>query len=260
MTVLEVPCGSEKHRIELRDDGTTQMLDHDEDMVRSFLAFGANPPSCFVILGLIRGAEAAYQEATGKWTHVQWPQLIGHTHLPMENRWAKHIEPLLEKARADEAERIEKAMERRDAAGFVLRMVERSLGLGPMEAMSYTGFNRNLFAAQQKLEEANEYLEAHRAVVTDYEKALKYAQRIEQLAQETEKRMAEAREAFLNGDFYRAWGRANATIRSAAPRFKEATWRFYVNNLLMLQDAAGVFDVHVAGRGPASFLPIEESE
>jgi hypothetical protein len=49
--VVEVLCGEEMHRVELRDDGTARMLDHDldEEMVAAFTAFGAKPPECLLV-------------------------------------------------------------------------------------------------------------------------------------------------------------------------------------------------------------------
>jgi hypothetical protein len=44
--VIEVPCGDEVHRIELRDDGTAKVLDHDPRVVAAFTRMGATPPEC----------------------------------------------------------------------------------------------------------------------------------------------------------------------------------------------------------------------
>lgn len=52
--VIEVPCGGERHHIEVRDDGSVRMLDHNEDMVRSFVEFGAAAPDCLVELEDVR--------------------------------------------------------------------------------------------------------------------------------------------------------------------------------------------------------------
>ena len=43
--IIEIECGGETHRIEVRGEKAT-MLDHDEQMIESFTAFGAAPPVC----------------------------------------------------------------------------------------------------------------------------------------------------------------------------------------------------------------------
>jgi hypothetical protein len=49
MTVkLMAHCDGEEHWLELREDGTMRMLDHDEDMVKAFVAFDAAPPECLL--------------------------------------------------------------------------------------------------------------------------------------------------------------------------------------------------------------------
>jgi hypothetical protein len=48
--VLTIPCDGHQHRIELHNDGTAVMLDHDEELVRSFVAFNAEPPACLVAM------------------------------------------------------------------------------------------------------------------------------------------------------------------------------------------------------------------
>jgi hypothetical protein len=67
MTILELPCDGETHRIEILEDGTAVMLDHDEEMVRAFIAFNAAEPSCFVVQQRINDAEAAYRAAMERW-------------------------------------------------------------------------------------------------------------------------------------------------------------------------------------------------
>ncbi len=44
--VIEVLCEGHTHRLEVRDDGTAHMLDHEEIDVRAFVVFGAKPPGC----------------------------------------------------------------------------------------------------------------------------------------------------------------------------------------------------------------------
>jgi hypothetical protein len=44
--VVTVVCEGLDHRLEFRGDGEIVMLDHSEKLVRSFVAFGAKPPSC----------------------------------------------------------------------------------------------------------------------------------------------------------------------------------------------------------------------
>ena len=47
---MKVPCSWETHRIELHDDGTARLLDHNEKTMRSFAAFGMTPPDCLDLL------------------------------------------------------------------------------------------------------------------------------------------------------------------------------------------------------------------
>jgi hypothetical protein len=53
--VVDVLCEGETHRVELRDDATAEMLDHDSAMVEAFTAFNAKPPECLLV--------------TRRWTH-----------------------------------------------------------------------------------------------------------------------------------------------------------------------------------------------
>jgi hypothetical protein len=51
MIIFKTKCGrAKRHRLEIREDGSMHMLDHDEDMVRSFAAFGAKKPRCLEII------------------------------------------------------------------------------------------------------------------------------------------------------------------------------------------------------------------
>jgi hypothetical protein len=43
--IYEIECGPEIHEIEIRD-GKPHMLNHDEDMLEAFIAFGAEVPEC----------------------------------------------------------------------------------------------------------------------------------------------------------------------------------------------------------------------
>jgi hypothetical protein len=45
---LEIECSGEMHHIRASSDGTLRILDHDEDMLRAFSAFGAHKPECMV--------------------------------------------------------------------------------------------------------------------------------------------------------------------------------------------------------------------
>jgi hypothetical protein len=45
--VIKIVCDGEVHRIELRDDGTARMLDHDPRVVAAFTRMGATPPLCY---------------------------------------------------------------------------------------------------------------------------------------------------------------------------------------------------------------------
>jgi hypothetical protein len=45
--IYEVECGPEIHEIEIRD-GKPHMLNHDEEMIEAFTAFGAEVPECLL--------------------------------------------------------------------------------------------------------------------------------------------------------------------------------------------------------------------
>jgi hypothetical protein len=158
MTILELPCGGETHRIEILKDGTAVMLDHDEEMVRSFIAFGAAVPSCFVVQQRIDDAEKAYRSAREAWT-------------------------------------IDAGRERTST--------RRGETMSP---------------------------------------DMKMAMR------RTEAEMRSARSMTVEGRFAEAWSTADIHYRSMLAHCwpPYVRWRYYVNNLLMLQDVAGVFDVRVA--------------
>jgi hypothetical protein len=44
--ILTIPCDGHQHRIELHADATYRLLDHDQDQVSAFTAFGAEAPQC----------------------------------------------------------------------------------------------------------------------------------------------------------------------------------------------------------------------
>jgi hypothetical protein len=57
--ILEVECGGETHRVRIEPDAkgrllVVRMLDHDNQTVEAFAAFGANPPQCLTIARLWR--------------------------------------------------------------------------------------------------------------------------------------------------------------------------------------------------------------
>ena len=244
--VLELPCGGETHRIELRADGTARMLDHSEDMVRSFMAFGADAPSCFVILQQLQCVERNYQDATGQWTHVQWgDRPVGGNQIRTEDMRADELERLLEAAKASEADRVQEAQEEFDTATLKLRLIERSMGRCPDASRDYPVRGR-LLKPERRQRKAKEVLEKHRALVEEYEQALDYVRSVEVAAQEAEKRMAEAREAFLEGDFYLANGRARAALAQITSAHGRSVWKLYSDMLVMLEDMTSVFDVRVS--------------
>jgi hypothetical protein len=53
MITFTTKCGrAKRHRLEILDDGTMRMLDHNEEMVRAFAAFNAKKPKCLEIIEL----------------------------------------------------------------------------------------------------------------------------------------------------------------------------------------------------------------
>ena len=60
MTILELPCSGETHRVEIHNDGTAVMLDHNEKTLRAFMAFDSEVPPCFDVIDHLQACEEAY--------------------------------------------------------------------------------------------------------------------------------------------------------------------------------------------------------
>jgi hypothetical protein len=246
MTILELSCGDETHRIEILEDGTAVMLDHDEDQVRAFVAFGATVPACLIIQKQINDSEEVYRATAGKWTGVDWHHRIGVNQLNVLNMTSERAHDLGRKAMATERERVREAEEALNWASIKLTLAEQALGLGPMEAMTAPSIGK-LGDARDEVERAKEDLERAKAVVSDWRRAWQYILKVEQVIQDTEAKMAAARALLLQGRFATAHSKADAQLREVLRHDFDRVheWRFYVVNLLMLQDMVGTFDVRV---------------
>jgi hypothetical protein len=83
-----VPCGGIKHYVDLNEDGTARMLDHDETQVRAFVEFGAEGPLCFdVVEGWKKDFAAVLIDV------VDDKRILGH----IACEWALEVLPLFEK-------------------------------------------------------------------------------------------------------------------------------------------------------------------
>jgi hypothetical protein len=85
----EVTCSGETHLLELRDDGSATMLDHDETMVRSFVEFGAEPPGCLTAIEVWREDPSEYLLYMAKLTDREVGLLACD--------WAEHVLHIFEK-------------------------------------------------------------------------------------------------------------------------------------------------------------------
>ncbi len=72
--VMEVICEGHTHRLEVRDDGTFHMLDHEEIDVRAFVAFGAKPPGCLEEIDKAREEPASSCSIT--WTSTRRSKVL----------------------------------------------------------------------------------------------------------------------------------------------------------------------------------------
>jgi hypothetical protein len=93
VVILEVECGGETHRIRIEGDKPHRrlqvtMLDHEEQTVEAFTAFGAKEPACLQIARVWREDPqwAAHQLAPGAHyaTHVACPICSWEAPLPTE--------------------------------------------------------------------------------------------------------------------------------------------------------------------------------
>ena len=73
---IEVLCEGHYHRVQLHDDFTVTMDDHSQKTVRSFMAFGVEPPFCNRVAEEWEDAGANYKAAL-HWIDAQkglWPR------------------------------------------------------------------------------------------------------------------------------------------------------------------------------------------
>jgi hypothetical protein len=250
--ILELPCSGETHRIEILEDGTAVMLDHDEEMVRAFIAFNAAVPPCFVVQQQINDTEKVYRATAGKWTGVDWHHRIGVNRLDVLNMTSERAHDLGRKAMATERERVRAAKKALDEAWQeLLEESEAAVGFTPADVLTAPSVGK-LYDLKGNVYEAEEDLKRARAVVSDWRAAWQYILKVEQVIQDTEAKMAAARALLLQGRFATAYSKADTQLRELLRHHFDRVheWRFYVNNLLMLQDMAGAFEVRVASEAP----------
>ena len=68
MLVFTVTCGGEEHRVEIHEDGTMHLRDHNEKTLKAFVAFDAPKPQCLAYLEM-------YETAPGAVIHFLLPYL-----------------------------------------------------------------------------------------------------------------------------------------------------------------------------------------
>jgi hypothetical protein len=237
VTELLLPCDGAEHRLVINDDGSSRMLDHDERTARSFVAFGAEAPECLVVLDLLRRAEKAYQNAMGKWTHVQWTTKIGGAHLNIRDMTSDDVADRLEAARATERRRLEEAVDALRKAESDLEEVREAMGLSREKAAAYPQ------ALPDRLRHAiDQAVLAHRYeefLVHDLEEALEVAKGVEHAARMAEVSATYGRRAFIEGDFWRAYREARLARDAALEYGAPPVWTSYVNLLSDLADQMG---------------------
>ena len=84
--VIDVLCEGHTHRLELRDDGTCHMLDHEEIDVRAFVAFGAKPPGCLKSIDKAREQPVRFL--------VDYLDIDRKTHILLSCDFAEHVLPI----------------------------------------------------------------------------------------------------------------------------------------------------------------------
>lgn len=69
MIAFRVHCGDAMHRLEIHEDGSMHMADHNEEEVYAFVAFGAKKPKCLEIIEM-------YNDNPGATLHFLLPSLM----------------------------------------------------------------------------------------------------------------------------------------------------------------------------------------
>ena len=240
MTILELPCSGEMHRIEIRDNGTAVMLDHNEKTLRAFLAFDSEKPACLVIHDLINTVHDVYRLSLPVWDGVHWDHVIGINKINVKNLTSQEAHDTGVKEMANEAARIRMAKKNVDKAWRAYTQAQMAEG----EEAVPVYFLRN------EVREAEDALERERAIVSDWRRAWQYILKAERQAEVTKATMRMAQQWVIQGAFTRAWAAADEAWRAAARGgyAGAGSWRSYVNNLFLLKDAAEVFGVRVVER------------
>jgi hypothetical protein len=99
--ILKLPCSGTAHRLRIHWDGRLEMLDHDEDMIQAFTAFGATTPECLLAASEWRDAWPTEQGLALPVRLGRAMQLFERFLDPMQIRligtdWAWHTLPLYE--------------------------------------------------------------------------------------------------------------------------------------------------------------------
>jgi hypothetical protein len=69
--VLDCDESGEDHKLGVRD-GRVELLQHNEEMVAAFTAFGAMEPDCVITAGMFRKPVAAFYQAKEPWEKLVW--------------------------------------------------------------------------------------------------------------------------------------------------------------------------------------------
>lgn len=86
--VIEVPCDDGFHKIELHEDGSVRMFDHNQRTMKAFVAFQATPPRC------MRFAKRWKGDFTDELYHLLDMEALG----VLASEWALQVLPLFEEA------------------------------------------------------------------------------------------------------------------------------------------------------------------
>jgi hypothetical protein len=69
--VIDCDETGEDHRLGVRD-GHIEMLDHNEEMVRAFMAFNAHEPDCMLMANMFRPSVEEFYKAQQQWSKTVW--------------------------------------------------------------------------------------------------------------------------------------------------------------------------------------------
>jgi hypothetical protein len=177
-------CDGKKHYVELNEDGTARMLDHDEAMVRSFVEFGV---------------EDTYQKAAEK-SCAMWDYEFGLNLLKIGGRTSPQVRRELERARKSESRRVRAAKMVLEDAEKAVEMQGGALGSELWEVPR--GFWNRFEDAMMQAERAAEELRKAKGLVRDWEQMLEYIIAAEAAALDARAAFTRARSSTIAGHFH----------------------------------------------------------